>query len=71
MNTAFEKTEDPRFVRDKRTGAILNNDKEGYRHFLEERRRILQTQALAQEVTTLKTELSDIKMLLQQLINGK
>lgn len=65
------KTEDPNFVRDKRSTAILNIDKAGYTQFKMERERALQAQRTAQEVATLQQDMNEIKQLLQQLINGK
>ena len=65
------KTEDPSFVRDKRSTAILNTDKAGYTQFRMERERVLQMQRTAQEVATLQQDMKEIKQLLQLLINGK
>ena len=67
----FEKTDDDRFVRDKRSTAILNKDKNGYQQFLIERERAYTQQQLAKEVDHLRSEFSEIKQLLQQLINGR
>jgi hypothetical protein len=65
------KTEDPSFVRDKRSTAILNTDKASYTQFRMERERVLQMQRTAQEVATLQQDMKEIKQLLQLLINGK
>ena len=65
------KTEDPSFVRDKRSTAILNIDKAGYTQFKMEREQALQAMRTTQEVAKLQRDMDEIKQLLQQLINGK
>jgi len=64
-------TEDRRFVRDLRSNTILNIDTEGYEVFKQERSRLLRQQQLEKQVLSLQQDMSDIKQLLQQLINGK
>lgn len=65
------KTEDPSFVREPNTNAVINIDTNGYRRFKEERERVIKMQQLAQDVTSLQNDIGDIKQMLQQLINGK
>jgi hypothetical protein len=65
------KTEDPNFVREPNTNAVINIDTNGYRRFKEERERVIKMQQLAQDVTSLQNDIGDIKQMLQQLINGK
>ena len=58
-------------VRDEQTGAIINNDKESYRLY-KKRKELMKTQK--DEINTLKKEVSEIKFLMQTLvekINGK
>lgn len=69
--TEFDKTDDRRYIKDKRSTAILNIDTEGYKRFKMERAAALEQRSLVKEVDSLKGELSEIKGLLQQLINGK
>jgi hypothetical protein len=64
-------TEDRRFVRDLRSNTILNIDTEGYEVFKQERSRLLRQQQLEKQVLSLQQDMSDIKQLLQQLINGR
>lgn len=71
MIDKFVKTEDPFFVRDPSSTALLNIDNIGYKQYLEERERIKQVQLLAQDVSNLKSDIGDIKQLLQQIVNGK
>jgi len=63
-------TNDKRYVKDGVSTAILNIDEEGFKSFKLERDRILQQQKTQQEVADMKQEISEIKQLLKQLING-
>lgn len=67
----LEKTDDERFVRDMHSTAVLNKDRDAYGRFLLERQQLLHQQQLATDVENLRGELSDIKQLLQQLLNGR
>lgn len=71
MKQHWVKTEDPSFVRESATNAVINIDTTGYRRFKEERERVIKMQQLAQDVAGLQTDIGDIKQMLQQLINGK
>ena len=63
-------TNDKRYVKDGVSTAVLNIDEEGFKSFKLERDRILQQQKTQQEVADMKQEISEIKQLLKQLING-
>lgn len=63
-----QKTDDPSFVRDKRSRAILNIDKASYTQFRAERERSLQLKKLTEEVDTLRSDVQQIKQLLKRLI---
>lgn len=65
------KTDDKQFARDPSTHAVLNIDNAAYRHFQEERKRALEVQRVSKEVNELRSEIGEIKQLLQQLVNGK
>jgi hypothetical protein len=67
----LEKTDDESFVRDMNSTAILNKDRNAYNRFLLERQQSLQQQRIAADVDNLRGELSEIKQLLQQLLNGR
>lgn len=54
----------PDLARDKSTGMILNINKDNTEAFIQKRNRELQQQ---QEIETLKTDVQDIKMMLQKL----
>jgi hypothetical protein len=66
----FLKTDDVRFVRDRRSTAILNIDSVGYKQFLKERERELQMKKMTEDFRQLQGEMTGIKELLQQLVNG-
>lgn len=71
MKQPWVKTEDPSFVRESSTNAVINIDTTGYRRFKEERERVIKMQQLAHDVVGLQNDIGDIKQMLQQLINGK
>lgn len=51
--------------------AVINNDGAALNIYMKERAFILEQQQLAKEVHTLREDISNIKTLLQQLVNGK
>jgi hypothetical protein len=65
------KTNEPALVRDKDTNAIINIDNTGFETFMKERERILRLDQVSTEVTNLKQDMTQIKQMLQQLLNGK
>ena len=67
----LQPTDDSRFAKDSRSTAILNIDRLGYEQFKREREQYFEMQRLAQEVQQVKTDMSEIKQLLQLLVNGK
>jgi len=71
MKNNLLKTDDYRYVRDSRSTAILNIDKQGYAQYLKEREKHLQLYRAVDQVQGLQREMSDIKQMLQQLLNGK
>jgi hypothetical protein len=71
MKNNLLKTDDYRYVRDSRSTAILNIDKQGYAQYLKEREKHLQLYKAVDQVQGLQREMSDIKQMLQQLLNGK
>ena len=60
-----------KFVRQQDSKAVINIDTDEYNRYKAERERILQINQVSQEVQLLQKDMSDIKMLLQQLVNGK
>lgn len=71
MNKHHVPTEDKRYVKDLRSGALLNIDTTGYESYKQERQRLLRQQLLEDQVKSLQQDMGDIKHLLQQLLNGK
>ena len=62
-------------VRDTATGAILNNNRTEYEEYLDRKRKAEAREAEisqhTEDINNIKNELSDIKMLLEQLISTK
>lgn len=67
---ALVKTNNPGYLKDTISGAIINTDDTYYQQILAERKRIKEQQAICDEMNTLKNELSNIKNLLAQIVNG-
>lgn len=67
----FAKTEDPSLLRDMHTGAIINNDMAAYKAFLNEREKGMRIDSVTKEIQELQDDVSQIKHMLQQLLNGK
>lgn len=59
------------FIRSQDSSAVLNIDSDEYKKFKQERQRIFKMDDIANEVQTLQKDMSEIKTLLQQLVNGK
>lgn len=70
MSVLREKS-DLNFVRDNHTCALLNIDTQGYQQFLKERNQYVELQKMKNQVATLQSDMSEIKQMLQQLVNGK
>lgn len=67
----YIKTEDPNLVRDMSSGAIINMDDGYYKQIVAQRAQNKQMQQQCEEMQSLKNELSDIKSMLQQVLNGR
>lgn len=65
-----QKTEDPKYIRDRRSSAVLNIDKEGYEQFKLERAKAKELHRVSQEVRALQQDMTEIKQLLIKLVNG-
>lgn len=60
-----------KLVRHADSQAVINNDDVALDTYMRERAFILEQQELAKKVHDLHDDISNIKMLLQQLVNGK
>ena len=54
--------------RDDNTGAIIKCDQQGYVNYISQKK---QREKLKNDVQNLKSELSEIKLLLKEIINGQ
>jgi hypothetical protein len=59
------------FVKDPFSQAVINTDDAEYRRILTERERAKKVESLCCDVDNIKSELSDIKTLLLQIVNGR
>ena len=62
-------TDAENFIRDRRTAAVLNTDRDSLLIYKKERERILRADSIVEDVNSLKKEFSEIKDLLLQLVN--
>jgi hypothetical protein len=67
--TRYVQTDVKNLIRDTNTTAVLNTDIESLSSYKKERNRILRTEAIIEDVDSLKKEFSEIKDLLFQLVN--
>ncbi len=67
----YVKTDIPDLVRDTSSGAIINTNDSYYKQLVANRSQAKQTQEVCQKMKALEGELSEIKMLLQQVLNGR
>ena len=54
--------------RDDNTGAIINCDQQGYVNYISQKK---EREKLKNDVQNLKNELSEVKLLLKEIINGQ
>jgi len=58
------------YLRDTSSGLVINTNEKEYQAILARRQDKKKADAICQELDNLKTELSDIKNMLQQVISG-
>jgi hypothetical protein len=59
------------YLRDDHTGAIINKDDNYYKMILSRREEKKKTEIFHQKIHSLECELTEIKNLLKQVLNGK
>ena len=62
------KTEDNNFVRDPSTNALINNNADAYKLYIQQRRQQKDKSDLQGQIDNLKSDLGDIKQMLSVLI---
>lgn len=62
------KTEDSSFVRDPSTNALINNNVDAYKLYIQQRRQQKDKSDLQSQIDILKSDLGDIKQMLSVLI---
>ena len=67
----YVKTDIPDLIRDTSSGAIINTNDSYYKQLVASRSQSKETQEVCQKMKALETELTQIKMMLQQVINGR
>lgn len=67
----YVKTDIPDLIRDTSSGAIINTNDSYYKQLVASRTQSRETQEVCQKMKALETELTQIKMMLQQVINGR
>ena len=65
------KTDQPGYLKDTTSGAIINNDDEAYRKFLAAREASKKNNELCKRIESVEDDLRDIKSLLLQIVNGR
>jgi hypothetical protein len=57
------------FLKNVRNGALINNDIAGLKEYKNKRESLNKMNTITEEINTMKSEMSEIKSLLQQLVN--
>lgn len=69
MKETYVKTDQPGYLKDTRTGVIINTNDTDYQKILAGRQKQQESVQLTERIGKLETGLDDIKSLLTQLIN--
>lgn len=64
-------TEVPGLFRDTQSGAIINKNISELNHYMAARDKAIEEQATKDKIESLENDISDIKQLLMQLVQGK
>lgn len=67
----LQKTNVEGLVKDTENNLILNNNMSEYQLYLQNKLKIKQSKSIQQDIDNLKKEFSEIKSMLQELINRK
>ena len=66
----LQKTDDGNFMKDTASNGVINTNATAYKLYKQQRDQSIANRNLQQEVTELKSDISDIKQLLGQLIQN-
>lgn len=64
-------TQNKKLARQTSSQAVINIDTDEFKRYKAEREKTLKINQVAKDVDQLQKDMGDIKMLLQQLVNGK
>lgn len=67
----LQKTNVEGLLKDTENGVILNNNMSEYQLYLQNKMKIKQSKSIQDDIDNLKKEFSEIKSMLQELINRK
>lgn len=65
---SYVKTNVPGYLKDEKTGMVINKDVKEYQIYLAQRSKILSNKELGTKVDAMESEISEIKSLLLQVI---
>jgi hypothetical protein len=68
MSNRIVKTDAAGFVKDISSGIIVNDNESEYNAFIQNRDRIIQNKKIFSEINIMKSEISELKKLVQQLM---
>lgn len=71
MKNSLVKTNAEHFYRDESTTALLNMDKASFMAYKKQREKVLKAEEVFKEVDTIKQEMTDIKLMLKELLADK
>jgi len=67
----YAKTEDPDFVRDERSGALINTNVNAYRLYKQQRSSQTHIKNLDYEIDSLRNEINELKQLIKEVVKEK
>lgn len=63
------KTENKDFLRDPRTGALINNNRDDYESYKRTKKKLQSAEAMRSEINNLKNDVDEIKEILKVLLD--
>lgn len=64
----LEKTNIPGYMKDPKTGVVINHNTSEYDQYLANRSRIIELNSMKEKVNTMTNEMNELKMMLSELI---
>lgn len=67
----YTKTNDPDYMRDERSGALINTNVNAYKLYKQQRASQTQIKSLDSEIAGLRNEINELKQLIKEIVREK